>query len=176
MSENAHFHPWELGFKQSGLRHITRVLHGSAINPYTTLLASPPCCCPLALSRPGQAGDPEASSFRTSTLCESDPTPSETAQLRPVNGFPVPLGRALLRRLLRALRHRQPDWDGDPTFVSVTRVVRPRRPTHLLECPRWASLSPRRVTGANQYAPATTSTGSRCRSGRSKLLPLEIRV
>src|SRR3954466_5443173 len=32
------------------------------------------------------------------------------------------------------------------------------------------------MTGANQYTPATTSTGSRCRSGRSKLLPLEIRV
>jgi hypothetical protein len=27
MSEDAHFHPWELGFKQSGLRHITRALH-----------------------------------------------------------------------------------------------------------------------------------------------------
>src|SRR3954470_4239222 len=74
MSENAHFHPWELGFKQSGLRHITRVLHGSAINAFTTPHAFPPCCCPLAVSRPGQAGDPEASSFRTSTLCEGDPT------------------------------------------------------------------------------------------------------
>src|SRR6478672_9444476 len=91
MSEDAHFHPWELGFKQSGLRHITRVLHGSAINAFTTLHAFPPCCCPLAVSRPGQAGDPEASSFRTSTLCEGDPTPSLTAQLRRVRSFP-PLG------------------------------------------------------------------------------------
>src|SRR3954447_22859427 len=32
------------------------------------------------------------------------------------------------------------------------------------------------MTGANQYAPATTSTGFRCRSGRSKLLPPEIGV
>src|SRR3954454_11246183 len=32
------------------------------------------------------------------------------------------------------------------------------------------------MTGANQYDPATTSTGFRCRSGRSKLLPLEIGV
>jgi hypothetical protein len=32
------------------------------------------------------------------------------------------------------------------------------------------------MTRANQYAPATTSTGFRCRSGRSKLLPLKIGV
>src|SRR3954468_20668828 len=32
------------------------------------------------------------------------------------------------------------------------------------------------MTAANQYAPATTSTGFRCRSGRSKLLPPEIGV
>src|SRR3954462_2769518 len=32
------------------------------------------------------------------------------------------------------------------------------------------------MTGANQYAPATASTGFRCRSGRSKLLPPEIGV
>ncbi len=56
-----HFHPWELGFKQSGLRHITRTLRGSAINAFTTLHVFPPCCCPLALSRPGKAGSPEAS-------------------------------------------------------------------------------------------------------------------
>src|SRR5215203_4626961 len=106
MSENAHFHPWELGFKQSGLRHITRVLHGSAINAFTTLHAFPPCCCPLAVSRPGQAGDPEASSFRTSTLCEGDPTPSWTAQLRHVRSFP-PLG------LLRVLRPIPGPWVGN---------------------------------------------------------------
>lgn len=47
MSENAHFHPWGLGFKQSGLRHITRVLHGNAINASTTFRAFPPCCFPL---------------------------------------------------------------------------------------------------------------------------------
>src|SRR5664279_3390460 len=85
MSEDAHFHHWELGFKQSGLRHITRALRGSTLNAFTALHAFPPCCCPLALSRPGEVGDPEASSFRTSTLCESDPTPSETAQLCPVD-------------------------------------------------------------------------------------------
>lgn len=61
MSEDAHFHPWELGFKQSGLRRITRTLRGSAINAFITLHAFPPCCCPLALSRPGKAGSPEAS-------------------------------------------------------------------------------------------------------------------
>jgi hypothetical protein len=96
MSEDAHFHHWELGFKQSGLRHITRALRGSAINTFTALHAFPPCCCPLALSRPGQVGDPEASSFRTSTLCESDPTPSETAQLPQVTGSP---GLGVLRGL-----------------------------------------------------------------------------
>src|SRR4051794_21956867 len=32
------------------------------------------------------------------------------------------------------------------------------------------------MTRANQYAPTTTSTGFRCRSGRSKLLPLKIGV
>ena len=61
---------WRLGFKQSGLRHITRALRGSTFDASAILHAFPPCCCPLALSRPGQAGDPEASSFRTSTLCE----------------------------------------------------------------------------------------------------------
>jgi hypothetical protein len=60
MSEDAHFHPWELGFKQSGLRHITRASRGSTINAFTMLHAFPPCCCPLAVSRPGQAGGPEA--------------------------------------------------------------------------------------------------------------------
>ncbi len=51
-------------------------LHGSTINAFTVPRAFPPCCCPLAVSRPGKAGGPETSSFRTSTLCESDPTPS----------------------------------------------------------------------------------------------------
>src|SRR4051794_36246250 len=32
------------------------------------------------------------------------------------------------------------------------------------------------MTRTNQYAPTTTSTGFRCRSGRSKLLPLKIGV
>ena len=41
MSEDAHFHPWELGFKQSGLRHITRALRSSTINAFTMLRASP---------------------------------------------------------------------------------------------------------------------------------------
>ena len=50
------------------LRHITRALRGSTINAFTMLHAFPPCCCPLAVSRPGKAGGPEASSFRTSTL------------------------------------------------------------------------------------------------------------
>jgi hypothetical protein len=40
MSEDAHFHPWELGFKQSGLRHITRALRSSTINAFTMLRAS----------------------------------------------------------------------------------------------------------------------------------------
>src|SRR5664279_5438173 len=34
MSEDAHFHHWELGFKQSGLRHITRALRGSTLNAF----------------------------------------------------------------------------------------------------------------------------------------------
>ena len=42
MSEDAHFHPWELGFKQSGLRHITRALRSSTINAFTMLHAFPP--------------------------------------------------------------------------------------------------------------------------------------
>src|SRR6266508_4206339 len=61
MPEDAHFHPCELGFKQSGLRHITRALRGSTINAFTTLHAFPPCCCPLAVSRPGEAGGPKVS-------------------------------------------------------------------------------------------------------------------
>ena len=115
MSEDAHFHHWELGFKQSGLRHITRALRGSTLNAFTALHAFPPCCCPLALSRPGEVGDPEASSFRTSTLCESDPTPSETAQLRPAAGFPDLHGGSSRPRLLRGLRPAR----------------RPQRTTHL---------------------------------------------
>ena len=60
------FHRWELGFKQSGLRHITRALHGNAFGVFAAFRASPPCCGPLALSRPGKAGGPEVTSSRTS--------------------------------------------------------------------------------------------------------------
>src|SRR5664279_1639982 len=68
-------------------------------------------------------------------------------------------------------------WDGDPTFVSDVRIEHGcRHPTHLLQCPHWASLPPRRSTRTNHHAPAATDTGYRCRSGRSKLLPLEIGV
>src|SRR3954467_4884390 len=61
MSEDAHFYHWELGFKQSGLRHITRTLRDSTLNAFAALHAFPSCCCPLALSRPGKTGGPEAS-------------------------------------------------------------------------------------------------------------------
>jgi hypothetical protein len=70
------FHRWRLGFKQYGLRHITRALHGSAFDVSTTLRASPPCCGPLAVSRPGKAGGPEVTSSRTSAPCGGDPAPS----------------------------------------------------------------------------------------------------
>jgi hypothetical protein len=122
MSEDAHFHHWELGFKQSGLRHITRALRGSAINTFTKLHAFPPCCCPLALSRPGEVGDPEASSFRTSTLCESDPTPSETAQLPDVTGSP---GLAVLRRL-RPVPTRSADDGPNPRQTPLAAGIRAR--------------------------------------------------
>ena len=63
---------------------------------------------------------------------------------------------------------------GDPTFVSDGRIEHGcRHPTHLLECPHWASLPPRRSTRTNHHAPAATDTGYRCRSGRSELLPLD---
>jgi hypothetical protein len=58
--------PLGLGFKQSGLRHITRALHGNAFGVFAAFRASPPCCGPLALSRPGKAGGPEVTSSRTS--------------------------------------------------------------------------------------------------------------
>lgn len=40
------------------------------------LRAFPPCCCPLAVSRPGKAGGPEVTSFRTSAPCGGDLAPS----------------------------------------------------------------------------------------------------
>ena len=51
---------------QSGLRHITRALRGSTFDAFAALHAFPPCCCPLALSRPGKTGGPEVTSSRTS--------------------------------------------------------------------------------------------------------------
>ena len=56
----------DIGFKQSGLRHITRALHSNAFGVFTAFRAFPPCCGPLALSRPGKAGGPEVTSSRTS--------------------------------------------------------------------------------------------------------------
>jgi hypothetical protein len=56
----------DIGFKQFGLRRITRALHGNTFGVFAVFRASPPCCGPLALSRPGKAGGPEATSSRTS--------------------------------------------------------------------------------------------------------------
>jgi hypothetical protein len=56
----------DLGFKQSGLRHITRALHGNTFGVFAAFRASPPCCGPLPVSLPGKAGGPEVTSSRTS--------------------------------------------------------------------------------------------------------------
>jgi hypothetical protein len=56
----------DMGFKQSGLRHITRASHDRAFGVFAAPRAFPPCCGPLALSRPGKAGGPEVTSSRTS--------------------------------------------------------------------------------------------------------------
>ncbi len=68
--------PLETGLQQSGLRHITRALHGSAFDAFPTPRAFPPCCGPLALSRSGWVGVPEVTSSRTSAPCGGDPAPS----------------------------------------------------------------------------------------------------
>ena len=70
---------WRLGFKQSGLRHITRDSRGNAFGAFTAFHASPPCYFPLPLSRSGRVGVPEVTSSQASAPCGGDPAPSETA-------------------------------------------------------------------------------------------------
>jgi hypothetical protein len=65
VSGNAHFRRWRLGFKQSGLRHITRALRDDTIDAFSMSHAFPPCCGPLPLSRSGQVGGPKVTSSRT---------------------------------------------------------------------------------------------------------------
>jgi hypothetical protein len=58
VSQGVRLHRRELGFKQYGLRPVTRALHGHAFDAFTASRAFPPCCCSIAVSRSGKAGGP----------------------------------------------------------------------------------------------------------------------
>src|SRR3954465_3349949 len=66
-------HRWWLGFKQSILDPIARVLRGVRSGMFARTPASPPCSCPLRLSPSGKTVDPEAP-LPASPVCDRDST------------------------------------------------------------------------------------------------------
>src|SRR3954447_12609397 len=62
-----------LGFKQSILDPIARVLRGVGSGMFARTPASPPCSCPLRLSPSGKTVDPEAP-LPASPVCDRDST------------------------------------------------------------------------------------------------------
>src|SRR3954449_234001 len=60
MARDVLVHRWWLGFKQSILDPIARVLRGVGSGMFARTPASPPCSCPFRLSPSGKTVDPEA--------------------------------------------------------------------------------------------------------------------
>ena len=73
MARDVLVHRWWLGFKQSILDPIARVLRGVGSGMFARTLASPPCSCPLRLSPSGKTVDPEAP-LPASPVCDRDST------------------------------------------------------------------------------------------------------
>ena len=68
--------------------------------------------------------------------------------LRPVDGFPVPLAGRYSGDYYEALRRRRTRDEVIPRSSLSYVTSGPRRPTHLLECPHWASLLAPKVAPA----------------------------
>src|SRR3954449_1613142 len=73
MARDVLVHRWWLGFKQSILDPIARVLRGVGSGMFARTPASPPCSCPLRLSPSGKTVDPEAP-LPASPVCDRDST------------------------------------------------------------------------------------------------------
>ena len=71
VARSVRFHRWGLGFKQSSLGHITRVLHSVGFGVFVPARAFPPCSCSVRLSPSGKADDPEVF-LPTSPACGRD--------------------------------------------------------------------------------------------------------
>src|SRR3954452_490733 len=81
-------HRWWLGFKQSILDPIARVLRGVGSGMFARTPASPPCSCPLRLSPSGKTVDPEAP-LPASPVCDRDSTRRFHGARFPASGFPT---------------------------------------------------------------------------------------
>jgi hypothetical protein len=66
----------ETGLEAVWPRRITRALHGSAFDAFSTSVLSRHAVVPSRFPVPGKAGGPEVTSFRTSAPCGGDLAPS----------------------------------------------------------------------------------------------------